>query len=127
MAHANISDLYAKADAWADPCPAWNDLYDAIGPQITGTAKDRSRIMFDILALAQRSPLTFALYLDDAVHICHSFSVMPGDPIRPTNLDRKAVVMVGNDTSAAVPIVLHPNMFSRRIIYLCSSTVTLAG
>ena len=116
MAHANISDLYAKADAWADPCPAAADLYDAIGPHITGTTKDRGRIMFDILALAQRSPLTFAVYVDNAVHICHSFTVMPGDPIHPTNLDRKAVIMIGNDTSASVPIVLNPNVFSRRTI-----------
>ena len=52
-------------------------------------------------------------------------TVMPGDPINPTNLDRKAVIMIGNDTSAAVPIVLNSNVFSCRTIRAFSNEYTI--
>ena len=48
------------------------------------------------------------MYYDDAVHICHSLTLFPGDPINTTALDDHAVVVIGGDTNASVAII--PNL-----------------
>ena len=53
-------------------CPAFGDLYAAIGLAVTTTAKNRARIKSDTIAIAQCSRPWPSLYYDNAVHICYS-------------------------------------------------------
>ena len=123
MAHAKISDLYAKADAWVEHCPPFAGLYGAVGPAIAATTKSCAKIKSDTVALAQRSPLTFALFYDGAVHICHSLTKYPGDPITPMAVDTHAIVMIGNDTNASMPMVLDDSAFQRNAVQ--AKTITM--
>ena len=56
-------------------------LYGAVRPAITATTKYRVKIKNETVALAQCSPLTFALFYDDAVHICHSHNAPAETPL----------------------------------------------
>ena len=47
----------------------------------------------------------------DAIHICHSLTEYPGDPINPTSIDGSAIVMVGDNTNTSIPMVLGISSF----------------
>ena len=87
------------------PLPPFDALYGAVGPAVPGTTKSRTKIKNDTIALAQHSPVTFALFYGDAIHICHLLTKYPGDLINATTIDGHAIVMIGNDTNASVPMV----------------------
>ena len=113
MATANYSDVVADANNWVDVNPDYAVLLASVGG---GANTDRNVAKTHLVNLATQSPTLLAFVLNgDPAHIqvgCapSSFPVTIGFP---TFFDNRVVVLVGNDVSTAVAVVLPEDATSR--------------
>ena len=112
-ANLPVGTYLGDNDRWDDPDPDYLALLaNHVGGAAATTAAACSR---SILNVAQRSPVALAILISgdiNAIHVVHSPTRFPGDPLAPTPYDDKVVVLCGNDLQASVPLVLPDTAFS---------------
>ena len=113
-ANLPVGTYLGDNDRWDDPDPDYQALLaNHVGGAAATTSAACSR---SILNIAQHSPVALAILISgdtDAVHVVHSPTRFPGDPLAPTPYDDKVVVLCGNDLQASVPLVLPDAAFNR--------------
>ena len=122
MASLRLSDYLQDASLWEAPNPDYAQLLTTVGGAANTARADTLRAIVNI---SERSPVAVALIIngaEDLVHVAHSPSLYPADPLNPRPWDNCCVVLLGNDLATSVPIVLEPEAFSR-----CGDTRCLAS
>ena len=122
MASLNISDFLQDASLWESHDPDYPQLLTTVGGAVATSRADTLRAVVNI---AERSPVAVAFVLqgdEDFIHIGHSPSIYPADPLVERPWDGRCVVLVGDDLATAVPVVLEPDAFGR-----CNDTRCLAS
>ena len=109
-----VGTFLGDNDRWDEPDP---DYLALLANHVGGAAVTaHGACSLAILNVAQRSPVVLAILINgntDAVHVVHSSSRFPGDPLNPTPYDNQVVVLCGNDLQASVPLVLPDSAFDR--------------
>lgn len=111
MATTNISNLYNTTDKWGIPAPDYVTLLGHVGSATTANRADCTRT---IINLSARSPITLAFVIAgdaDHIHVGHSPSMFAGDPTDVTPFDDLMVLLVGDDLTTSVLVVLLANAF----------------
>ena len=108
-----FSDLTQQPNHWEEPTPSYVVLTGAVGG---GSASNRADTAEAILNTSQRSPILIAFVVggdEDYIHVGHSMSKYPASLGANTPFDNHHVVLVGNDLTSAVPVVLPIEAFER--------------
>ena len=114
MATTSVSAYLADPTHFTDPDPDYAAFQAAFGP---GNAADRTVTASAVLGLAARSPVVIAFVLqgdEQCIHICHSLSKYPEDPLDGANPFNNLIVgLVGDDLASSVPIVFPVDAWAR--------------
>ena len=123
-----FSEYFKRPGHWVEHELAAEDLWDAIGPHISGGSKSYSKILEDTVALAKRSPLAFALLTDrNKILIGHSLDRLPSNPCKPNpDLDGKPIMLFGDDIDSCTAFVLDPEAF-KKASYTVQTLQHIAG
>ena len=109
-----VGAFLGNNDRWDEPEPDYLTLLtNHVGGAV---ATAHAACSLALLNVAQRSPVVLALMITgdtEAVHVVHSPTCFPGDPLNPTPYDDQVVVLCGNDLQASVPLVLPDAAFDR--------------
>ena len=127
MAATLFSALYGDATYWDDPDPDYATLLGTVGGA-AGTSWPATRDA--LMNIAARSPVTLAFVVEgdeDFIYIGHSPSIYPADLLDVTPFDNHMVVLVGNDSAAATPVILPPAAFQRTGDIRCEDVATIIG
>ena len=121
------SDLVERAHHWEEPSPSYVALTGAVGG---GSASNRADTVEAILNLFQRSSMVLAFVVqgdEDCIHVGHSMSKYPASIGSATPFDNHHVVLVGNDLTSSVPVVLPFEAFERTPDLRCPTWDLLTG
>ena len=114
MATTSVSAYLADPTHFTDPDPDYAAFQAAFGP---GNAADRTVTASAVLGLAARSPVVIAFVLqgdEQCIHVCHSLSKYPEDPLDGANPFNNLIVgLVGDDLASSVPIVFPVDAWAR--------------
>ena len=113
MAAPLFSTLFGDASLWTAPDPAYPDIANLTDGASTRT---RNEVRQTIANLSARSPAVLAFTIDsEPDHVCvgHTPAFCPADHSHAAPFDDQLAVLVGDDSTAVIPIVLPADAFTR--------------
>ena len=122
-----FSTLFADPTKWATPDPGHALVLASVGGASAASTTAAKR---DILNMAVHSPTVLCFILDadpDHIYVGHSPTVHPAALGTASPCDNLMVVLVGDDSDAAVPIVLPNDAFARLADDTCYNLTHMTG
>ena len=126
-ASTSYSDVATEATFWTNPDPDHGTLLGTVG---AGVGTNRGDVARAIVNVATQSPTLLAFVLagdHDHVHVGYCPTLFPQDITAPTPCDNHVVVLVGNDLSTAVPVVMSYDAFARTANIRCKRVADIVG
>ena len=110
-----FSNYFANDDNFSTPRPDHATLQAVLGE---GTAVNSPDVSRAIVNTAARSPITVAVVLqgdEDNIYVGHSPTFYPADLMNATVMDDQVVLLLGDEVSSCVTIVLDPATMGQRV------------
>jgi hypothetical protein len=111
-----VSDLFNEPNHWVEHNPDWATLRATFG---AASGQDTNQVRGHLVNLAHSTPTVICFTVkndNDHIYVCHSPTLLPGNPANATAFDNKCVVLMGVDLDATATMVLPDNCFTRRQI-----------
>ena len=127
MASTPVSDYLSAPEHWEVPAPNYAGLLTLVGGGATG---NRSDVLAALINISARSPVAIGIVLqddEDHVHVCHSPSIFPAEPLQARPYDDRCIVLSGNDLATVAPICLPVTAFSHTNDIVAHTTDAITG